>query len=81
MEPRNAKIFQKFGSKYSKEQNSYVKPLEQMQQMCAIKNLWSTIFFNFLNNATVAICIVCKHVASTQTLNCTCKVASNSNLG
>ena len=29
----------KFGNKYSKEQKFYVKPLEQMQYVCAKKNL------------------------------------------
>ena len=38
-------------------------------------------FSNFLNNATVTICIVCKHVVYTQTLNSTCKAASYTNLG
>ena len=38
-------------------------------------------FLNFLNNAKVAMCIVCNPVGNTQTLNSTCKTASNSNLG
>ena len=80
MEPRNAKIFKKFGNKFLKEQSLYIKPFEQMQQMCAMKNLWSAILKKILDNATVAMCIVCKPVGSTQTLNSTCKAASNSNL-
>ena len=51
-----------------------------MQQMCAIKNLWSAIFWKFLDNANVATCIVCKLVENTQTINFTCKAASNTNL-
>ena len=81
MEPRNAKIFKIFGNKYSKEQNSYVKPLKQMQHVCAMKNLWSANFLNFCNKATAAIFIVCKPVGIGQTLNATCKAASNSNSG
>ena len=71
----------KFGNKYSKEQKFYVKPVEQMQHVCAMKNLRSANFSNFLNNATIAICIKCKPVGNTATFNSKCKAASNSNLG
>ena len=74
---KNSKIWYK----YSKEQNLYVKPLAQMQHLCAIKYFRSANVLNFLNKATVAICIVCKPVVNTQTLNSTGKAASNPNLG
>ena len=52
-----------------------------MQHLCAIKKLWSATVLNFRNNATVAICIVCKPVENAETVNSTCKAASNSYLG
>ena len=71
----------KIVNKYSKEQNLDVKSLGQMQHVCAIKNLRSAIFFNFRNTTTVAICIECKTVGNTQTLNSTSKAATSTNLG
>ena len=52
-----------------------------MQHLCAIKNLWSANFLNFLNDATVAICIEFKPVGNTQTPNSTCEATSYTNSG
>ena len=46
-----------------------------------MKNLWSANFWNFLNSASVAICIVCKPVGNNQPLYSTCKAACNTSLG
>ena len=70
----------KIVNKYSKEQNLYVKPLGQVQHVCAIKNLRSAIFSNFRNTATVAICIECKTVGNSQTLNSRIEAATSTNL-
>ena len=71
----------KIVNNYSKEQNLYVKPLGQMQHVCGMKNLRSAIFSNFRTTATVAICIECKTVGNTQTLNSTSEAATSNNLG
>ena len=49
-----------------------------MQHVYAINNLRSANFSNFLDNATMAICILSKPVGSTQTLHSTWEAASNS---